>query len=81
MRARTAVVAGAALVAAAAIIEAVTIHPPISLCSSYVHGHATAWHRCGPHDYSLGLRLGIAAFGLLAAALIITMCRPFRHRL
>lgn len=81
MRARTAVVAGAVLVAAAAMIEAVAIHPPLSFCSSYVDGHATAWHRCGPYDYPLGLRLGIAAGGLLVAALIIAMTRPSRRRL
>lgn len=81
MRARTAVVAGAVLVAAAAIIEAVAIQPPLTLCSSYVNGHATAWHRCGPHDYPLGLRLGIAAGGVLVAALIVAMTRPSRRRI
>jgi hypothetical protein len=71
MRARAAVVL-AALVAAASVIVAIVIHRPINACS-YLGGQPPP--PCPQHDYSLGLRLGIVAGGLLVAGLIIAASR------
>lgn len=67
----------AVLVAAASITTAVLIHRTLSYCS-YGGGPPPPCSR--PADYPLDLRLGIAAGGLLIAALILTLRRQSRRR-
>ena len=68
MRTRIAVLTGLAAVLAS-IIVAIAIDRTLTYCS-YLGGQPPP--PCSrPTDYSLGLRLGIVAAGLVAAALII----------